>query len=148
MKVILLEDVRKVGKKGDLLEVSDGFARNVLFRKKQAVEATKKSINDIELKQQNEEKRKKEELADAKQLAKEIGDMEITVSMKIGKGGKVFGSISSKEIANETKKQLNLDLDKKKIVLKEAIKSLGVHIVELKLHADVVAKLKVKVVEE
>ncbi len=148
MKVILLEDVRKVGKKGELVEVSDGFARNVLFRKKQAVEATKNAINDLELKAKADTKRRKEELEAARELGEKIKDMEVVVTIKTGQGGRVFGSVSSKEIVQAAKNQLNLDFDKKKLVLKDPIKSLGTHVVQLKLHPKVTSELKVKVVEE
>jgi len=148
MKVILLEDVRKVGKKGDLVEVSDGFARNVLFRKKQALEATKKSINELELKDKAEEKRLEDELEEAKILGEKIKDMEVVIKIKTGSGGRVFGSVSTKEIVLAAKAQLDLVVDKKKLVLKNPIKSLGTHVVPLKLHAKVTSELKVKVEEE
>ncbi len=148
MKVILLEDVKKVGKKGELHEVSDGFARNVLFRKKQAVEATKKAINELELKDKADQKRIIEEFEVAKELGNKIKDMQIIVKMKAGAGGRVFGSVSTKEIVKAAKEQLNLEVDKKKLVLKDPIKSIGTHIVPLKLHAKVTSELKVKVEEE
>ena len=148
MKVILLEDVRKVGKKGDLIEVSDGFARNVLFRKKQALEATKKAINELELKDKADEKRREEEFEEAKILGENIKNMEVVVKLKTGSGGRVFGSVSTKEIVQAAKEQLDLEVDKKKLVLKNPIKSLGTHTVPLKLHAKVTSELKVKVVEE
>jgi len=148
MKVILLEDVRKVGKKGELIEVSDGFARNVLFRKKQALEATKKAINELELKDKADIKRQEEELEEAKILGEKIKNMEVVVTLKTGSGGRVFGSISTKEIVLAAKTQLGLDVDKKKLVLKDAIKSLGTHTVPLKLHAKVTSELKVRVKEE
>lgn len=148
MKVILLEDVRKVGKKGELVEVSDGFARNVLFRKKQALEATRKSINELELKDKADKKRLEEELEAAKVLGEKIKGMEVVVKMKTGSGGRVFGSVSTKEIVQAAKAQLDLVVDKKKLVLKDPIKSLGTHVIPLKLHAKVVSELKVKVIEE
>ncbi len=148
MKVILLEDVKKVGKKGELHEVSDGFARNVLFRKKQAVEATKKAINELELKDKADQKRIIEEFEVAKELGNKIKDMQIIVKMKAGAGGRVFGSVSTKEIVKAAKEQLNLEVDKKKLVLKDPIKSIGTHVVPLKLHAKVTSELKVKVEEE
>lgn len=148
MKVILLDDVRKVGKKGDLVEVSDGYARNVLFRQKKAMEATKKSINEIELKNKAEVKRKAEELVAAKELGEKIKGMEVVVKVKAGEGGRVFGSVSTKEIVREAKNQLGLDVDKKKLVLKDPIKSLGTHLVPLKLHPKVTSEIKVKVEAE
>jgi large subunit ribosomal protein L9 len=148
MKVILLEEVSKVGKKGELVEVSAGFARNVLFRKKQAIEATKKTINELDLKSKSDAKRRQEELGIAKELGEKIKTQEIVITIKAGDNGRVFGSVSSKEIAKAAKQQLSLELDKKKIVLKEPIKSIGTHVVPLKLHPKVITELKVKVVAE
>ena len=147
MKIILLQDVKALGKKGDLVEVKDGYARNAILPKKLGVEATAKNMNDLKLQKANEEKVAAENLAAAKALADELKDKEIVVSLKTGEGGKTFGSISSKEISEEAKKQLGYDIDKKKIVMKESIKSIGVHTVNIKLHAKVTAELKVKIVE-
>lgn len=147
MKIILLQDVKALGKKGDLVEVKDGYARNAILPKKLGVEATAKNMNDLKLQKANEEKIAAEHLAAAKALAEELKDKEIVVSLKTGEGGKTFGSVSSKEISEEAKKQLGYDIDKKKIQLKESIKSLGVHNVSIKLHAKVTAELKVKIVE-
>ncbi|MDE7019019.1 MAG: 50S ribosomal protein L9 [Lachnospiraceae bacterium] len=148
MKVILLEDVKSLGKKGEIVNVSDGYARNFVLPKKLGVEANSKNMNDLKLQKANEEKVAKEQLAAAQELAKVIESKEVIVKMKSGEGGKTFGSISSKEIAAEAKKQCDLELDKKKIQLPEPIKSLGVYEVGVKLHVKVTAKLKVKVVEE
>ena len=147
MKVILLEDVKSVGKKDEVVEVNNGYARNVLFRKNQAVEATKKSLNDLKLRKAHDEKRAAEALADAKALAKEIEGKQLVVKMRVGNGGRTFGSISTKEIAVEAKKQLGYDLDKKKMHC-EPIKSLGYHDVAIKLHPQVTATLRVKVEEK
>ncbi|MCT4685992.1 50S ribosomal protein L9 [Vallitalea sp.] len=147
MKVILLEDVKKVGKKGDLVNTSDGYARNFLFPKKLAVEATKSSINDMKLKKQSEKRRQEELLEQAKQLAKEIKGSEVTIKVKAGDGGRIFGSVSTKEITKAAKQQLGFDIDKKKMQLKEPIKSLGTHIIPIKLNAKVKTELKVKVQE-
>ena len=147
MKIILLQDVKALGKKGDLVEVKDGYARNAILPKKLGVEATAKNMNDLKLQKANEEKVAAENLAAAKALADELKDKEIVVSLKTGEGGKTFGSISSKEISEEAKKQLGYDIDKKKIVMKESIKSIGVHTVNIKLHAKVTAELKVKIIE-
>lgn len=147
MKIILLQDVKALGKKGDLVEVKDGYARNAILPKKLGVEATAKNMNDLKLQKANEEKVAAENLAAAKALAEELKDKEIVVSLKTGEGGKTFGSISSKEISEEAKKQLGYDIDKKKIVMKESIKSIGVHTVNIKLHAKVTAELKVKIIE-
>ncbi len=148
MKVILLEDVKKVGKKGELVEVKDGFARNVLFRKNQAMEATPKALNEYDLKKKADAKRRQEELEEAKELGAKIKDMTVTIPIKTGEGGKVFGSVSTKEIVKEAKEQLDLELDKKKLVLKDPIRSLGTHIVPVKLHPKVTTEINVKVIEQ
>ncbi len=148
MKVILLEDVKSLGKKGDVVNVSDGYARNMLLPKKLGVEANAKNMNDLKLKKQHEEKVAAENLAAAKALAEEIGKSGVTVALKVGEGGKVFGSVSAKEISEAAKAQRNLDIDKKKLVLASPIKSLGETEVPVKLHPQVTAALKVKVVAE
>ena len=145
MKVILLEDVKSLGKKGEIVNVNDGYARNFILPKKLGLEATSKNLNDLKLQKQNDEKVAQEKLDAAKALAEEIKEKSITVKIQAGVEGKVFGSISSKEIATEAKKQLNMDIDKKKIVIPEAIKSLGTYNVNIKLHKDVTATLTVKV---
>lgn len=145
MKVILLEDVKSLGKKGEIVNVNDGYARNFILPKKLGLEATSKNLNDLKLQKQNDEKVAQEKLDAAKALAEEIKEKSITVKIQAGVEGKVFGSISSKEIATEAKKQLNMDIDKKKIVIPDAIKSLGTYNVNIKLHKDVTAKLTVKV---
>ena len=145
MEVILLEDVKSVGKKGEVVKVNDGFARNVLIKKKQAVEATGKNLNDLKLKKANDDKIAAENLEAAKELGKKIEEASITIAIKMGEGGKTFGSVSSKEIAEEVKAQLGFDVDKKKVQLKEAIKTVGEHDVKIKLHPQVVTTLKVKV---
>ena len=127
MKVILLEDVKNVGKKGDVVKVNDGYGRNVLIKKKQALEATGKNLTDLKLKKANDEKMAAENLEAAKELGRKLEQSEITVKIKVGEGGKTFGSVSSKEIAEEVKSQLGFDVDKKKIQLKDAIKVVGVH---------------------
>ena len=145
MKVILLEDVKSLGKKGEIVNVNDGYARNFILPKKLGLEATSKNLNDLKLQKQNDEKVAQEKLDAAKALAEEIKEKSITVKIQAGVEGKVFGSISSKEIATEAKKQLNMDIDKKKIVIPYAIKSLGTYNVNIKLHKDVTATLTVKV---
>lgn len=147
MKVILLADVKSLGKKGEIVNVSDGYARNMLLPKKLGVEATAKNINDLKLQKANEDKVAKEVLEAAQALAKEISEKSITVSIKVGEGGKTFGSISSKEIAEAAKAQINLELDKKKIQLPNPIKALGTTAVPIKLHPKVTAELKVIVKE-
>ncbi len=147
MEVILLQDVKALGKKGQVVKVNDGYARNFILPKKLGVEANSKNMNDLKLQKANEEKIAAENLAAAKALAENMKDKEVVLSLKVGEGGKTFGSISSKEIAEAAKSQLSLDIDKKKILLKDSIKSLGVHNVSVKLHAKVTAELKVKVTE-
>ena len=147
MKVILLEDVKSLGKKGEIVNVNDGYARNFILPKKLGLEATSKNLNDLKLQKQNDEKVAQEKLDAAKALAEEIKEKSITVKIQAGVEGRVFGSISSKEIALEAKKQLNMDIDKKKMVLTDSIRSLGTFEVPIKLHKDVTAKLRVKVTE-
>ena len=148
MKVILLQDVKSLGKKGEVVNVSEGYARNFILKKKLGVEATSANLNDLKLKNANNEKIAKEKLDSAKELAEKIEKLCVELKIKTGAGGKTFGSVSAKEIAEGAKKQLNLDLDKKKIVLAEPIKSLGTHIVKIKLHPQVTASLNVHVAEE
>lgn len=145
MEVILLEDVKNVGKKGDVVKVNDGYGRNVLIKKKQALEATGKNLNDLKLKKANDERIAAENLKAAKELGKKLEQSEITIKIKVGEGGKTFGSVSSKEIAEEVKSQLGFDVDKKKIQLKDAIKVVGTHEVKIKLHPQVTTTLKVNV---
>ncbi len=145
MKVILLEDVKKVGKKGEVVEVSDGYAKNFIIPKKKGVIADNKNLNDLKLKNKNDEKVAAEKLSDAETLAKELEDKKVTMKIKVGEGGRAFGSISTKEIADEAEKQLGLKLDKKKMVLPVPIKDLGTYNVQIKLHAKVTGELKVVV---
>ena len=148
MKVILLRDVKSLGKKGEIVNVNDGYARNFILPKKMGVEATGKNLNDLKLQKNNEKKVAQEQLDSAKTLAEKIGQGKVELAIKVGEGGRVFGSVSSKEIAAAVKEQMGLDVDKKKIQLKETIKSLGTHNVPVKLHPEVTAELKVIVKEE
>lgn len=147
MEIVLLEDVKALGKKGQIVKVNDGYARNFILPKKLGVEATAKNLNDLKLQKANAQKVAAEQLAEAKALAEKIGELSVTLKMKAGEGGRAFGSISSKEIAVAAKDQLGLEIDKKKMVLPEAIKTFGTHEVPVKLHKDVTAKLTVKVTE-
>lgn len=147
MKVILLQDVKTLGKQGDIVEINDGYGRNFVLPKKLGIEATSKNINDLKLKKANEEKLAQENLEQAQTFAKEMEEKEVTVTMKAGEGGKVFGSVSSKEIAAAAKEQCQLEIDKKKIQLPEPIKSFGTYEVAVKVHPKVTAVLKVKVEE-
>lgn len=147
MKVILLQDVKTLGKKGDVVDVSDGYAKNFIFPKKLGVEASAKNMNERKLQKANDEKVAARILEEAKEFAKMIETKQVIVKLKAGEGGKTFGSISSKEIAAEAKNQHDLDIDKKKIQLPEQIKSIGAYEVPVKLHSQVTANLKVKVEE-
>ena len=147
MKVILLQDVKALGKKDDICEVADGYAKNGLINKKLAVEATPKALNDLKLKKANNDKVAAENLAAAKKLSEKIKGKVIAVKIKCGEGGKTFGSITGKEIAEEAKKQYGFDIDKKKIVLKDPIKEIGSYDVTYKVHPEVSAVLSVKVEE-
>lgn len=148
MKVILTEDVKSLGKKGEIVEVSDGYARNFILKKKKGVEANSQNLNDLKLKKANEDKIAQEQYEAAQELGKKIEAGEIRLAIKMGEGGKAFGSVSSKEIAEAVKEQMGLDIDKKKVQLKETIKTLGTHNVVVKLHPKVTAELKVSVTEE
>ena len=148
MKVILKEDVKSLGKKGEIVNVSDGYARNFILPKKLGLEATAKNLNDLKLKKANDDKVAQEHYEAAVELGKKIEAGKIEVSIKTGEGGKAFGSVSSKEIATEVKAQMGLEVDKKKVQLKDAIKALGTYEVPIKLHPKVTAKLKVVVTEE
>ncbi|MGN1205915.1 MAG: 50S ribosomal protein L9 [Eubacterium sp.] len=148
MKVILLEDVKSLGKKGEVVNVNDGYARNLLFKKNLGIEATKQNLNDLKLQKQNNDKLEAERLDDAKELAKELEQKEVVVAIKTGSDGRVFGSVSTKEIAEAAKEQLGYELDKKKMNLKDAIKSIGTFHVPVKLHPKVTVELKVVVKEK
>lgn len=147
MEVILLEDVKSLGKKGQIVKVNEGYARNFILPKKLGVEANSKNLNDLKLQKAREEKEAAQKLAEAKAFGEKISDKQVVVGLRTGEGGKIFGAVSAKEIADEAKKQVGLDIDKKKLVLKESIKSLGVYEVPVKLHKDVTATLKVVVKE-
>ncbi|MBO7339504.1 MAG: 50S ribosomal protein L9 [Lachnospiraceae bacterium] len=148
MKIILLVDEKKLGKKGDIIEASEGYAKNYIIPKKIGVEATPKNLNDLKLHKANEEKKAKELLEQAQALAKDLEDKPVVVKIKAGEGGKVFGSVSTKEIAAAVKEQHGIEIDKKKIQLAETLKNFGTYEVLLKLHPQVAAKLAVKVTEE
>ena len=147
MKVILLEDVKSLGKKGQVVDINDGYARNYVLPKKLGIEANNKNLNDLKLKNANDEKIAREQLEAAKVFATEMEKDEVVVSIKAGEGGRTFGSVSSKEIATAYKEQCGKEIDKKKIQLTEAIKNFGVYEVSVKVHPKVTGKLKVKVTE-
>lgn len=148
MKLILIQDVKSLGKKGDIVDVNDGYARNFIIPKKLGIEANDKNKNDLKLKKANDEKIKQQQLDDAKAFAEEVGRKEVQVSIKAGEGGKTFGSISSKEIAKAFKEQCGIDIDKKKIQLSEAIKTFGTFEIPVKIHPKVTGTLKVVVRQE
>ena len=147
MKIILLQDEKKLGKKGDIIEASEGYARNYILPKKIGVEATPKNMNDLKLKKANDEKVAREQLEAAQAMAADLENRQVLVKIKAGEGGKAFGSVSSKEIAAAYKEQHGLDIDKKKIVLSESLKNFGTYEVPVKLHPQVTGKLTVKVTE-
>ena len=148
MEVILLEDVKSLGKKGQIVKINDGYARNYVLPKKLGLEANAKNLNDLKLEKARQAKQAAEELQEAKALAVKVEEKPVKLTMKTGEGGKTFGTISTKEISAEAKKQLGLDIDKKKMKLDEPIKTLGTHIVTVKLHKEVTAKLTVVVGED
>ena len=148
MKIILLEDVKSLGKKGEIVNVSDGYARNFVLPKKLGLEATSKNLNDLKLQKANEEKVAKQILDEAKALAEKVEAGKVEVKIKVGEGGRTFGSVSAKEIAVAAKEQLGYELDKKKFHLPEAIKNFGTYNVPIKLHPKVTGELTVKVTEK
>lgn len=148
MKVILLEDVKALGKKGEVVNVSDGYARNALFPKKLGVEATPKNLNDLKLQTQHADKVAQENYEAALALAEELKDKKVVLKMKAGEGGRTFGSVSTKEITAAVKTQLGMELDKKKMQLPEPIRTFGMTEVAIKLHPKVIGTFSVQVVEE
>ena len=141
MKIILIEDVKSLGKKGEIVNVNDGYARNFILPKKLGLEATGKNLNDLKLQKANEEKVAQQIWDEAKELGKKLEAGKVELAIKIGEGGRAFGSVSSKEIAVAVKEQMGYDIDKKKIQLKDSIKTLGTHMVPVKLHPKVTAEL-------
>lgn len=148
MKVILLEDVKSLGKKGDVVKVSDGYARNLLLPKKLGLEATDKNLNELKLRKAKEDKLAAEVLSAAKEQAAEIEKISVTLKLKFGEGGKAFGAVSAKEIADAAKLQCGLDLDRKKFVMDGSLKELGEYAVKVRLHPEVTASLKVIITKE
>lgn len=146
MKVILQAEVKGTGKKGQICEVSDGYARNYLFPRKLAVEATAGNLQDIAHKKAAEEKKKEKEKQEAQDLAKKLEAITVEIPTKTGEGGRLFGSVTNKEIAELLKKQYKIELDKRKLELKEPIKNLGTYTVHAKLHPEVSADLQVRIV--
>lgn len=148
MKVILLENIKGVGKKDEVINASDGYARNFLFPKKLAVEANKGNLSNLKAKQDSNQYRKDVEKEKAKEIAKKLNDIVLKIKVKAGENGKIFGGVTAKEISENIKEQYNIEIDKKKIVLKETIKTLGTTNVDIKLFEGVVAKLKINTIVE
>ena len=148
MKVILLKDVKGTGKKGEVKEVSDGYARNFLMKKGVAVEASQTNMKELDEKEKSKERKALIEYEEAVLLGKQMEEINIQIEVKAGEGGRLFGSITSKEIAEQLKKQKNLDIDKRKILMDEPIRTLGSTFVEIKLHQKVTTKIRVDVKEK
>lgn len=148
MKVILLQDIKNVGKKEEIINANDGYARNYLFPKKLAIEATKDNLLKLQAKKTAETKKKNAEIEANKKIAKKMEEMNLIIKAKAGSNGKIFGGITSKEISEELKKQYNFEVDKKKIILKETIKNLGEFSVEIKFGDGVIGNLKISIQEE
>lgn len=148
MKLVLMQDVKALGKRGEIVEVSEGYARNFLLPRKMGAPATAENMNTLKLQKANADRIAAEELAEAKKLAEELQKKPVVVKIKGGEGGKTYGSVSTKEIAQAAKDQLGIEIDKKKIVLQDPIKTFGTHRVNVKLHREVAAELAVKVTEE
>jgi len=148
MKVILLQDIKNVGKKEQVIEANDGYARNFLFPKKLAIEATKDNMLKLQAKKTSEVNKKNAEIEANKEIAKKIEKMELVIKVKAGENGKIFGGVTSKEISEEIKKQYKYEIDKKKIVLKETIKNLGKFTAEIKFGDGVNAKLTLNITAE
>jgi large subunit ribosomal protein L9 len=147
MKVILLQDVKKIGKKGDVIEASDGYARNFLFPKKLAQEATEANLHILNNKKENDRKQKLAEIEAAQKLANELKGKEINIKAKTGENGKLFGAITSKDVAELIKTQYKVEIDKKKIVM-DTIKLAGGYDIEIKLYPEVSTKMKVVIVPQ
>ena len=148
MKVILLDNIKGVGKKDEIINASDGYARNFLFPKKLAVEANNENMSKLKAKKQSEQYKKDVNKENAEKIAKKLDDITLTFKVKAGENGKIFGGVTSKEISEELKKQYKIDIDKKKIILNENIKNLGSFDISMKLFEGVTGKLKVKVISE
>ena len=148
MKVILTQDVKKIGKKGEIINASDGYAKNFLFPQKLAVPADAQNLNELKAKQASEKHKKELETEEAKKIAEQIKQIKITIKAKIGENQKLFGSITSKEIAEQIEKELKIKIDKKKITLKDPIKTIGEYPIEIKLYEGVNLKTTVQIIPE
>ena len=146
MKVILTEDVKGVGKKDEIINANDGYARNFLFPKKIAVEANAKNMSLLQGRKDSANFKKEKEMEYANSLKEKLSKIMLTVKVKAGENGKIFGSITSKEICVELKKQKNIEIDKKKVNLKEPIKELGTFTIDIKLYEGIIGKLKINII--
>jgi len=146
MKVILQQEVKKLGKKGDLIEVSEGYARNYLLLRKLAIPATAINVNNASQQKASEERKQQRVLDEANLMAAQMSKVEVTVTVKMGEAGKLFGSVTSKDIADALLAQHKIELDKRKIDLKEAIKAIGTYPVSIKLHPEISAKIQVHII--
>ncbi|MBP2651583.1 MAG: ribosomal protein [Firmicutes bacterium] len=146
MKVILQQEIKKVGKKGDIIEVSEGYARNYLLPKKLAIPATATNVNTAKQQKDAEVHRAKRLLDEAKVYASQIGKLTVTVAVKTGEGGRLFGSVTSKDIAEALKSEHGVELDKRKIDLPDALKALGTYPVTVKLHPEITSQIQVQVI--
>ena len=148
MKVILTQDIKKIGKKGEIINASDGYAKNFLFPQKLAVPADAQNLNELKAKQASEKHKKELETEEAKKIAEQIKQIKITIKAKIGENQKLFGSITSKEIAEQIENQIKIKIDKKKITLKDPIKTIGEYPIEIKLYEGVSLKTTVQIIPE
>ncbi len=148
MKVILLQDVKGQGKKGEIVNVSDGYARNFLFPKNMAKEATQGNVKVLKQEQKARERKEADQLNQAKKLAEQIGKLRVDIRAKAGEGGRLFGSVTSKDIIEKVEKDHKLKLDRRKLVLPEPIRELGVKDLDIRIYPGVIARLKVNVIEE
>ena len=147
MKVILMQDIKGVGKKDEVINANDGYARNFLFPRKLAVEANTENMSKLKGRQDSVNFKKEQEKENAEKIKKQLSEMLLTIKVKAGENGKIFGSIISKEISTELKKQYNVDIDKKKILLKQAIKEIGTFTIDVKLYEGITGKLKININE-
>ena len=148
MKVILLQDIRNVGKKDDIINANDGYARNFLFPKNLALEATKDNLLKLQAKKDSKAHKKNLEIEEFKKQAEKLNQAVLELKVKAGESGKIFGGVTSKEISEELSKQYKIDIDKKKIVLKETIKNIGRFSVDIKFGDGIAAKLTLNVISE
>ncbi len=146
MKVILLSDIKGVGKKDQIINANDGYARNYLFPKKLAVEATTGNLSNLKAKQESNQYRKDMQKEEAINLANKLKEINLIIKVKAGENGKIFGGVTAKEIADNLKTQYNIEIDKKKINISETIKVIGTRTVDIKLYEGVIGKLKINVI--